>query len=667
MTYDGFMIEAIVSKLNEISSSLNSNNHPLALRLLNEFDKEYMNRSMPIELIFRRIYMSAELSLRLGKPDKSLHEISTWIDIFNCEPNLKFKLLLKAGRLESLTNRHGISPKYYTEALGLAESLEDMSLIAKAYSAISHMFAIRYPGLAIYFLRKAEIYFSELGELKSFSLCRMERALICYAITKTRDISDEEMKCLLDESRHIVSAFDTNGLNCHEIRYCRYIKAFVLSNEQELYELITELKDIEALPDKCRYEEIYIGICIEKGLWDEAHMMLAQYTKDAMAYHAEVPELKAKLAELSRIINCKAQTIYIPFYLQKSAADPMTMFDILDHYSLEDEFWALNNDSIRCLFPSYAQEDKFEAIKMPNGICKLFPLGLAFNVYYRGQSKYYEKAFASIFRDDMTPAKQFVERIRYEELSHCIDDYPKSQFFQNDFYLIYPDKTTEPIKFSVDKLALAQHYGIRTELMDLTTDKFVAAFFATTICKDGVYYPITENTDEKGVFYRYSERIPNHVSLSAVGLQPFSRPGEQKGLVYRMEQGQNFNDIVISKDFFEQNADVSQFIFNYTNRSKKLFPEDPLTKHAEQIVESKILSTDAYLKAKEEFYADTPDDTLMGYLDTENIKLTDNINFSFTAEEKAKCQRDWSENECQRVSDKIITRLCYKGPIEMDA
>ena len=40
--------------------------------------------------------------------------------------------------------------------------------------------------------------------------------------------------------------------------------------------------------------------------------------------------------------------------------------------------------------------------------------------------------------------------------------------------------------------------------MDVTTDKFVGAFFSITDCIDDKYYPITNNRKGEGAFYRYS-------------------------------------------------------------------------------------------------------------------------------------------------------------------
>ena len=51
-------------------------------------------------------------------------------------------------------------------------------------------------------------------------------------------------------------------------------------------------------------------------------------------------------------------------------------------------------------------------------------------------------------------------------------------------------------------MALAQHYGICTELLDFTVDKFVAAFFACTkYNNDGTYSVNDEDGD--GCFYYF--------------------------------------------------------------------------------------------------------------------------------------------------------------------
>lgn len=82
--------------------------------------------------------------------------------MFEKDKGLKFRLLHKAGKLERLYSRIGVSSRFLIEALGLAEEIGSGHLIADTYEAIGQMFSLCYPGLAVYFLRKAERVFAEM-------------------------------------------------------------------------------------------------------------------------------------------------------------------------------------------------------------------------------------------------------------------------------------------------------------------------------------------------------------------------------------------------------------------------------------------------------------------------------------------------------------------------
>lgn len=651
------------SIINKVVLCLNNREHKKCLKLLEIFDKKFNNKPLPLKFIFKRLETEAELSLRTGDYKAAFSHIIKSLHIFNSNPELKIILLLRAGQIEKLFNNIGISPRYFSEALALAEQVGNNLLIAKVYFNISKMFSLLYPGLSLIFNRKAEwIYNSENMRKESF-LCKLDRCLIYTVISHTRNLNDKKKYLILEEANRIIDGFPIDYLDNFEKDYYKYIKAFLKKDEKLLLTLIENLKGVETLPDNCRYKNLYIGICIEKGLWKEASGIFLSYKNDCLQYYDKRKNIEQHLNNIENLINNKFKTPYIPFYFNKAHGSKITMFDILDHYSLEDEIWNLDKSILRSLFPTYDQQEKFEIIKMPDGRCCLYPVSLSFNIFYRGQSEYYENSFPSLYRENVSDARRFVERIRYEELKRCINDYPVTQYFKNEFAIKTPQGEI-PIELSVDSLALAQHYGIYTELMDLTTDKFVAAFFAVTENRGGEYYPILGSKEKPGVFYRYSEKLPNYLKFKAVGLQPFSRPGEQSGFVLKMEQGENFNEKVISKDFFYHDPIVSQFIFNFTNRSKNLFPISPLIKHAEEIVKSDKLSKWAYNEALKEFYPDYQEEVLKGYLEKEQIQLVENVPFSFTEEEKAICKKEWEDSGKEKIISKLIFRYNYKGPIE---
>ena len=218
-----------------------------------------------------------------------------------------------------------------------------------------------------------------------------------------------------------------------------------------------------------------------------------------------------------------------------------TLLDILDRYTIGEEWWALEKGTFaEDLMPHHDQDGLFDAIMMPSGYVKLFPIGLCWNCYYRGQSSYYPNSKPSLWRKGtrkkkgMQPAGQFVERLKLCELKLMIEDYPLTHIFRKGIY--YKRRTGEMmlVPLDVDAEALAQHYGIKTELTDLTVDLWVAAFFAATEYhwETDTYTAITDTKKhEYGVFYHYydpSVPLPGdkrEPALRAVGMKPFGRPG----------------------------------------------------------------------------------------------------------------------------------------------
>ncbi len=653
-------LNTAIGIINKCSDALNNKNHKLADKLLVHFDKVVNNKNIPLIILFKRLTLAVELYSRTGFIAKSLAEIEKYIEVFDKSPDLKFSLLLQAGLMEASTAHNKISIKYLSEALGLAESLENDRMIADVYAAIAHMFSPKYEGLAFYFYRHAELFYEKAQDNHNLAIVRMRRAMLSFSVS--RNFPDmNRVDLLRQEAEMLVSKVDETDLDPFEQMYAKYVKGIILRDEHLLEELLEENAEVDMLPDKGRYREMLIGIYIEKGLFDKAACLFDDFEKDERRLRGDDQEIDAYFAYAQEHIKQRIQSVYVPYRMRKRPDEPTNLFDILSHYSLCDELWALDKSEMRLVFPTYRQEGLFETVTMPDGRVVLYPCAIAFNVFYRGQAEFFEEAKPSLYRAGMSEAKQFVERVRYEELKRCIESSPLVDIFQRGIFYTYPDGRQECLSLSVDALALAQHYGIKTELMDLTTDKFVAAFFATTD-KDKTYIPITDNRKKQGVFYRYSDTpgagIFSPLKLRAVGLQPFSRPGEQKGLVYEMKPDENFNNAVISKDFFTHDPEISSFIFNYMNRSQKLFPKSSLESHADAILKSEELSREAFDAAKREFYPETSDDILASYLSEEGITIVEGKDFSFSDEEKQQFWASW-ERDKDKILSKIIVRLSY--------
>ena len=151
--------------------------------------------------------------------------------------------------------------------------------------------------------------------------------------------------------------------------------------------------------------------------------------------------------------------------------------------------------------------------------------------------------------------------------------------------------------------------------------------------------------------------------VDVVGLQPLARPGRQSGYVFKMEKGENFNDLT-QKNLFRHDARVNEMVYNYTNRSNRLFPKELLNDRIrKRIVEGKDFSKWAFEEAKKRYFVDRTEEELKGYLEDKGIDIrTDNIQW-FTETEKAEIVDYWKAHE-QEFLSKIRPRWTYHGPIK---
>lgn len=644
--------------IHRCENALNMKKNEDAKKILAAFDSLFANKGLSSNIIYARLYLGSEVHFRLGEYEKGIEEIDNNIQSIRANIEQTIKILLYRGKMEKMINRHGLSISSFSEALGLAESTENPTIIGNVYSEISRMFSVRYIGLALYFIRKAEVFYNRNNEKKLSSLAKIDRAFISFtAYLLNRHNGDYEK--LKEEAIRIVQEINEEDFNLFERRQARLVKSIVLCDAHDLLKQYEEAEQDGALPSICIVGEAYIAACIERNDKDAALAVYDKHAKYSLQFHGIA--VKKNLDELKNILtgSCKAE--FIPWHLYKKPDEQTNLLDILDHFSLGEELWRYKQGRFSGLFPGIEHEGMFDSIIMENGKVSLIPCNPAFNDYYRGQSSYYEKSYPSLFRDGMTPDIKFLERLKYEEFKLLVAEYPITKIFSSGLYVKYPDNSTEPVSLNVDFLALAQHYGIKTELMDVTTDKFVAAFFASTeYTEDGAYKPITTKQQNPGVFYHYVDiPFPGVKSrLRAVGLQPLSRPGEQAGFVVEMKEQEDFNNMVRQKIQFCHDAEIAEFIFNFANRSKKLFPKSILEDKAKMIINSNKFSKMAFDAACEEFYSDINKSVCLQYVNDLNIELTDTPLVLFTKEEIDSCIKDWNEHGLYAMDKKVITRFC---------
>lgn len=194
-----------------------------------------------------------------------------------------------------------------------------------------------------------------------------------------------------------------------------------------------------------------------------------------------------------------------------------------------------------------------------------------FNPLYRGQSCYYEKCLPSLYRKKWSPIQTLERLVQIEDFKTILNDNPEIQ-----------DTIRADIAVNYD--GLAQHYGIETNIIDLTNSFGVAAFFATSDYNSltGCYYPVRE-VIRKGVIYFLPTGIFNPATMMnknqiwPIGMEALPRPGEQRGFGVYLKKDQDFHSIGdVHRFFFWHNEQASIECHRLMGFGTVLFPYDPM-------------------------------------------------------------------------------------------
>ena len=276
---------------------------------------------------------------------------------------------------------------------------------------------------------------------------------------------------------------------------------------------------------------------------------------------------------------------------------------------------------------------------------------------YRGQNKYYEPCLPSLYRTSTSKIERLIERIRVAEFQILLFDHPAVVGF-SDFSIM-------GLTLKTDYEGLAQHYGLKTELIDFTSNPFVAAFFACCEYDNNSqkYRPIMK-AGQKGIIYSYLAAADMaglcSPRTSIVGLQPLSRPAEQYAWCYRLPKRASLNSRPFFSSFqFVHDPRVSIKIFDTFEGGKKLFPYDPISEKALKIASMKKLSRSAFDLAITRYEQRMREQSTLNDLSRKGVSIVDDRETVFTEAEKAKAEKEWIERRSDLVSRIHWRRVCY--------
>lgn len=314
-----------------------------------------------------------------------------------------------------------------------------------------------------------------------------------------------------------------------------------------------------------------------------------------------------------------------------------------------------NQPTMEALFaPLFYHDDKFQPIMGTDKKIRLFPNRQMMHLY-RGQVKSYPSCFPSLYRQEQGSIHQLIDMIKTIEFELVLKEHPVVKELEQD-------------NLFIDYVGLAQHYGFKTNVLDLTSDLEVAAFFAC--CP---YNPITNshNLDilegSIGVIHQALQIAlfdhNNPSKFEVIGLQPFHRPAQQKGYSYQLGSGEDFLTNCASI-YFKHSRKASEEIYIQFNGGEALYPYDPIVEIARKVNEGKSFSKLAIQTAVDngiDFFKENPS-VYENKLKQLGFRITDEPVDQFTEEDRLEIKREWENGGRENFHSQIqAPRLMYKG------
>lgn len=209
--------------------------------------------------------------------------------------------------------------------------------------------------------------------------------------------------------------------------------------------------------------------------------------------------------------------------------------------------------------------------------------------FYRGESAFYGSSKPGIYRGNgISPMQKLANFLILDEACFFLDQF---------------DAVRRWSPSCVNYHALAQHYGIKTSLMDITSDLKTALFFACCNYENHQWRPMEkrdfvykeDRNCAKDCRYGILYRTPTEITdikwalitnetegnlITPIGYQPFMRCSAQYGyMIYAGDESYNLlEDPLFDKFRFKHDEGFCRWIFEEMDCGNKVYPLDDIPK-----------------------------------------------------------------------------------------
>lgn len=294
----------------------------------------------------------------------------------------------------------------------------------------------------------------------------------------------------------------------------------------------------------------------------------------------------------------------------------------------------------------------------PN-VMVLFPTGPNAFTLYRGESRDYKECKPSILRsaDEKT---LFSSRLQTAELECILRKHPIIAELINRPIMIGNFGINFWLKVQFE--GLAQHYGIATPFLDMTNNKWVAAFFAITNYKDGKYNLVKPSMDQAyGSFYRWDQ--PNYQKRGLdvpqpLGMQYFNRPGCQSAFALDMTRLGDLNNCAdVERIYFRHDKEANQLVYDLCLQGRMFFPEDGMEGFVGKLKKLKSFSAEAVERCRIKHYGDKTSEEMRVLLKRMGFTMVEKSEVGFDKNKVEAELEVWNREGRPRYLTELITMV----------